>query len=528
MKHTSISHEEFFFYLYFIIMVGAKGLGFINGSVEYKVCIVIAMLFLALKLLVGKYCIAEYVVIALLLFLCTYIWHITGNQCFFICISLVVAFKGISAKKAFGIGAFIWTLAFIIQIITQLLNIRTRDFVIHNKYGLGYIIRWALGYSHPNVLQISYAIMIMYLFFVFRPLGKRLVKSIVISTLGACYIFMYSLSTTGMLLYVMFIFFVLIFELRREHGIKKGKISKILLKSIFPLSVGFSVFAPALLSGKTFEIADRLMTTRLSLSRKFYNDYGLSLFGKNFTGLPASVTLDCSYTRLLIYGGAVLFIIVCVGYILMINDAVNEENSSDNSFKLAIIFCTVIAGISEPFMFNESFKNLTLIFIGEWFFTKVSKWETNSNTYCIIKSSNVSIPIMINRNKVLEEIVRMKDSIRLITVIALLCATMGTVFYSFSVDLPDRVYALRTSCDTDDNSESVYLTEEEVSEFSSNDDVLILNYKDSKTALLCFSGRIIEIEYIRGMISSFVWGGIAAILISFIYCYIWLFMHTCG
>ena len=67
---------------------------------------------------------------------------------------------------------------------------------------------------------------------------------------------------------------------------------------------------------------------------------------------------------------------------------------------------------------------------------------------------------------------------------------------------------------------SVYLTEEEVSEFSSNDDVLILNYKDSKTALLCFSGRIIEIEYISGMISSFGWGGIAAILISFIYCYI--------
>ena len=41
-----------------------------------------------------------------------------------------------------------------IQVITQLLNLRARDFVIHNKYHLGYVIRWALGYSHPIDYQL--------------------------------------------------------------------------------------------------------------------------------------------------------------------------------------------------------------------------------------------------------------------------------------------------------------------------------------------------------------------------------------
>lgn len=519
MKHTTVSLEEFFFYVYFIIMLGAKGLGLVSGSTAYKACIVIAMFFLALKLAAGKYSFAEYAVIALLLILCIYIWSVTGNQGFFICMSLVVSLKHISVKKVFNIGAFIWTSAFIIQIIRQLLNLRTRDFVIHNKYGLGYIVRWALGYSHPNVLQISYAVMVMLLFYAFRPEGKKLVRSIIISFIGACYIFMYSLSATGMLLYFMFVVFVVIFEFERLHSKERNKGVKVILKLIFPFVIFASVLGPVILKGRAFEIVDRLMTTRLSLSKKFYADYGISLFGKDFSNLQAAITLDCSYTRLLMYGGLVIFILVCVGYVLMINDAVNEKMSNESSIKLAILFSTVIAGISEPFLFNESFKNLTLIFMGEWLFSKALRWSQVRKEYSIIKQRMITIPVFVSSSEIQCSFDRMRNKKRALTVVILLCAVMGTMCYMFSAKLPDEVCALRTSCDTDDNSVSKYLTEEEVEQYDNSGNVWILNYKDSDTQMLFFSGRIIQVEFVRGVVSSFVWSGAAALFVAFLYFY---------
>jgi hypothetical protein len=518
MNHTTVSLEELFFYIYFIIMTVAKGLGLVDGMI-YKACLLTAMFFVILKLLVGKYSIAEYVIIASLLLMCLYIWHVTGNMSFFICVTLVVSLKNVPVRRVFNVGAFVWTFAFMIQVITQLLNLRARDFVIHNKYHLGYVIRWALGYSHPNVLQISYAILVMYLFYVFRPEGRKLVKYILISFAGACYIFMYSLSATGMLMYLMFVFFLVCFEYAGKHKGKRNRTSIILLNMIFPLAAGISVLGPVILSGRAFDIVNRLMTTRLELSKRFYTDYGISLFGQNFSKLPAVLTLDCSYTRLLMYGGLILFIIMCVGYILMINDALKEKCSVENSIKLAIIFSTIIAGMSEPFLFNESFKNLTLIFLGEWMFSKGLKWAQKGAQYHMLRfrMQNVDIPNIINRDRVTVAHEQMKNKRTSIIVVILICGSIGTAVYCGTVSLPNEVYALRVSCDTDDNSKNVYLTESEAEELRSSGEAWILNYKDEKTPLLCFTGSTIHAEYVRGIVSSFAWSVLAVYVIMVLF-----------
>ena len=519
MDYTKVSLEELFFYIYFIIMAGAKGLGAVDGTRAYKVCLVISMFFLILKLGIGEYSIGEYITIAVLLLLCMYVWYITGNKAFFICMSLVISLKNIPIRRVFNVGAFVWTSAFLFQVITQLLNLRTRDFVIHNKYHLGYVIRWALGYSHPNVLQISYAVLVMYLFYVFRPEGRKLVKGIIISFIGACYIFMYSLSATGMLMYLMFVFFLVCFEYAGNHRNTRGRVSTVLLNMIFPLAAGISVIGPVVLRGRAFEIVNRLMTTRLALSKRFYTDYGISLFGWDFTKLPAALTLDCSYTRLLMYGGLILFILMCIGYIFMISDALRENHSSENSIKLAIIFSTLIAGMSEPFLFNESFKNLSLIFLGEWLFRKGLLWAQKGASYRIVRlrEQNVDIPCVINCDRVIAVHEQMKKKRAVVILAILICGSIGTTVYCSTVDLPDKIYALRVSCDTDEDSKNVYLSESDVSELKSSENALILNYKDADTPLLCFSGSTICAEYIRGIVSSFIWSGAAIYIIMALY-----------
>ena len=521
MNCTKVSLEELLFYMYFIIMAGAKGLGAVDGTLVYKVCLVISMFFLILKLGIGEYSIGEYITIATLLLLCIYVWYITGNKAFFICMSLVISLKNIPIRRVFNVGAFVWTSAFLVQVITQLLNLRTRDFVIHNKYHLGYVIRWALGYSHPNVLQISYVVLVMYLFYAFRLEGRKLVKGIIISFAGACYIFMYSLSATGMLMYLIFVLFLVCFEYARKHRSTRNSAAVVLLNMIFPLAAGISVIGPIVLKGRAFEIVNHLMTTRLALSKKFYTNYGISLFGQDFTKLPAALTLDCSYTRLLMYGGIILFIVMCIGYICMINDALKEKCSVENSIKLAIIFSTVIAGMSEPFLFNESFKNLSLIFLGEWLFGKGLLWAQKGASYCIVRfrEQNADIPCVINCDRVIVVHEQMKKKRAVMILAILICGSIGTTVYCSTVDLPDKIYALRVSCDTDEDSKNVYLSESDAAELKSSENALILNYKDADTPLLCFSGSTIRAEYIRGIVSSFVWSGATIYMIMALYFY---------
>jgi hypothetical protein len=219
------------------------------------------------------------------------------------------------------------------------------------------------------------------------------------------------------------------------------------------------------------------------------------------------------------YGGLIIFIIMCVGYIFTINDALKEKCSVENSIKLAIIFSTVIAGMSEPFLFNESFKNLTLIFLGEWMFSKGLKWAQNGAQYCILRfrMQTIDIPCMIDNSNIISAHEQMKKK-RIVMIFAIVVSgSIGTAVYCGTVNLPNEVYALRVSCDTDDDSKNVYLTESEAAELRSSGDALILNYKDEKTPLLCFTGSTIRAEYIRGIVSSFVWSGITVYVIMILF-----------
>lgn len=74
--------------------------------------------------------------------------------------------------------------------------------------------------------------------------------------------------------------------------------------------------------------------------------------------------IDCSYVYILMYYGIILFAIISIGYFVTIRREVKLMRRKE----LAIMTGFLVAGMSEPFMANLSFKNLTLIFIGECYY----------------------------------------------------------------------------------------------------------------------------------------------------------------
>ena len=362
-----LSAEELFFCLYFIPMLILKGFGCTDGPV-YKGVILFSGLMILCKILSGRrsYSIPEYLLILVLLSISFLVWHQSGNIAVFMGSLMVLSMKNMNPKKVFRIGSVLWLFCFTAQFVMGITGITAPQFVIHNKFHFGYIIRWAFGFTHPNVLQISYVVLILYILYGFGNgiSMKRLFHFLVIAAVGALYVFIYTLSITGMLSFVAMVLFILYFEGSRHAGRKRSIAENVILELIFPVCILFSILAPILLTGRSFELLNSIMTNRPSLTRFFFQNYPLTPFGQDFTDLPSVLTLDCSYANLLFYGGLVIFLLMCTGYLITIHQMLHESPSYENSAGLTILYTVVITAVSEPFAFNTSCKNVSLFLVG--------------------------------------------------------------------------------------------------------------------------------------------------------------------
>ena len=81
--------------------------------------------------------------------------------------------------------------------------------------------------------------------------------------------------------------------------------------------------------------------------------------------------------------------------------------------------CFLIAGITEPFLFNTSFKNLTLLLIGEQFFELLK--QENSREKALIQKWNLEIALPTAKIDRLREqiIIIWSDYSRRITVVSI-------------------------------------------------------------------------------------------------------------
>ena len=506
-KILHISLVEILFLLSFGIMILAKGIGLVEGTILFKTALLASAFCIFIKILIDKYSLIEYAYIISFILLGIIIWRVSSNQAPLLFIFILVGMKNVSLERVFKLGALIWTTTFVFQIVTHILDLRYQDFVIHHKFGMGYMIRWALGYTHPNVLQISYGVLVAYLLYSFELKGKKKYMMLILSFLGSFYIFLYSLSATGLILYVSLVFFYLIATYKYECRKKINKLEKILINLVLPFSVFIAVIIPVVLQGETFDKVNQLFETRLSLTKTFVSNYGINLFGHNFSDLYYGLTLDSSYPYLLMYGGLIVFVIVIVLYVFLIKDSVKQYNESldyRDAVEISILLSFVIAAISEPFFFNTSYKNVTWLFLGSYVWKKIKK---DALEFQIIKKEmQFDIPI----NKLLKVKKQFCNSyiknIKAIISISIILAFISSIFVFKTFNIPKTVYALRSSCQTTEDSESIYISEENALSLNNDSDVWFLNYKDEETPMLKFDGSIAYIDRYRMSISMFIWG----------------------
>ena len=487
MKTLSI--REYLFFVYFGMMLWIKGIGLVGGGF-YNLILVVSTLMVFVITFMGKTTPLAFVFYLVLLFVVGILpWRLAGDQGPLWCILFIMAARDMEPKRIAAFGVKIWGMAFCVQMITQLTWLRTRDFVIHDK-SFGYVIRWALGYSHPNVFQISYGILVMLLFYIYRPRGKKLILSVLLALFGGAWVFINSLSTTGAIFLVAFLFFYTAFDIYQKKPYPA--IVRILTYAVLPVALVFSLILPLVLNGRAFDIMNRIMSTRYAMTRRFMTESGLTLFGAGIV-FSHSEMIDCSFANLLILGGTVPFILMCAAYIFTLHRLLVKRDGS----AIAIIIACMIAGISEPFMFNTSFKNISLIFVAAELGSLIMECKLTPDVL-----TDVVYPLPLLERRVKSPVFFSADVMKRFISVLFICACLLGILGNLLKPIPETVYALRANCDVPDSMPILHLSVEEAETIRDDSSSWLLNYVDEATPMHRFTGSIVRVEKIRVIISS--------------------------
>ena len=520
VKHGSEIIEfdlaEIFYYLFWLTMIYAKGTGLYEGMPAYKTCLVLAMLFWSIKLILTRYTAADLCWMTPLLFFGGWIYLHSGDQSALILIAVMVGLKDVKLSRVFFSGAVMWSGCFIFSLLRTFLGGYTGPILAHEKLGLGPILRWSLGYPHPNVLHVTYVIISAFILYLWnQKKGRGQWTITLLLLLGNIYIFVYSVSFTGFLLMMV----LLIFNLYLSGREKLNRVENILLQSIFPFCILFSVVGPIVIDGdsRLFQFLTNALNSRYSATKIYIRELGITWWGAEVPSLHG-FAVDCSYTWALLSYGCVFFLLIVIGYLFTINQLMKNRQWTE----LAIVLALLVAGISEPFLFNTSFKNITVLFVGScllsWSKKIAEKGERNIWSRDILMCScfNKKIEMSFSRINMFGRFLEMSlyKKRNKICIFMFGVGSICTLAVFLWGQKPDSIFIGTGSTDCGTREEKYIDINRLPDDFNSE----IYEYPGPDGAMYEFSGNMVTIEYIRNILSGGVFGSMA----SGMMCMVWV------
>lgn len=388
-ENTTIQLSELIYLAYFTVMFGARAIGLYEGMLPYNIMLVTGMLLFLLKIAMTRHTYGEYLLIGVLLFISLIVYYNTGEKGLLLYFTMMLGMKNVSLKRVMKWAAAILSVSFMVLVFLSVFGLKQDITYLHDRAGFGQVLRHSLGYPYPNTLFTTYIVLMVLIMYV---LGKQTKKQLVITStlmfLGAVYIYLYSCSNTGLIVATFYLLANLWLQLRNRLSI----VEKIVLLMAYPGCALLSIVGPLVTSGTLFQLMDTVLHNRWAYSYYYLTTEPVTLFGTRFGETPnENYMIDSSFLYSFLQIGVIPFLIVTVLMIGMIVCYVKK----DKRIELAMIISFCVLGLSDPFFFNLSYKNLMFLFIGELLYLQTSKACKGllAKEICILKCGERSISV---------------------------------------------------------------------------------------------------------------------------------------
>ncbi len=506
MDKIKVKISELLYYCFFGLLLFAKGIGLYDGQTAFKLILIAAAAAWIGKMCLTAYTRKEFIIIVLLLGTGIITYLVSGEKGAVLYILMITGLKNIPIKRVFTVGAWIWSISFIGTAILNATHLIDGPFKVHEKLGMDMLIRWGLGQSHPNVLHISYLVLVMFLVYL---LGEKLtLKAVIGLMIGNILVFTFSVSSTGVITVTFYLGICLYCHYRK----KPGRLEYLSAQMIFPIILLYSFAAPLVLKGELFERVNHFTNTRLNLARHFLTLRGPSLFGNRVADIITSqLTMDNSYVNAYVTYGLILTILIVGLYLVLIRKYCHDNRNGE----LAIILACLVAGIMEPFLFNTSFKNISLLFAAEILFTEK-------------EGGKIRLPGRLDREVQLSfsGIGRLGEGFRTtlkvkgnkLLAAGLLFGLLGGIGYALLWNKPEAIIVPKKDIDVAILQQHPELEPIYIDNPGEVEKVIIYGYQSGETEMIvCDGEKFIAIELYRGMLTWGMLTGFAAFTCMLVY-----------
>ncbi len=496
---------ELIYYIYFIIVFGAKAIGLNEGQVLFNGCIVAGTVLFVLKVLTTRTSIFEYLLTAGITLAGAITYYCSGEKGILLYFTMMLGMKAISEKKVFKMSLYILGFSFLILHLLSLSGLITELNHMYKKGGYGFLLRRSLGYPYPNTTHTTFLILIILFYYLYKEKNiRQLLTSMVITMLLNLYLYVYTVSLTGLISVSIYLAATFYFRVRKN----RSKIENILIELLFPATVIFSITGPVLAKGEVFDFLNKVLHKRYEYALYYLQNEKITPFGSRFAEAPSNwYMIDNSFLYLFLQLGVVTFTIVCLLYLFWIHHILKSNKTPE----LAIIVTFCFIGMSDPFLFNLSCKNITFVFIGAWFFEAAKEFskrlpDTLTKEYVLlpIGSIRINLPdissckIFIFAGKLKKDI--SENALRYVVVFAV-SGLLAAGIYSSVATAPEFIYVDEAIVDPYFSNDSIEMTKEDAMAAQAAGDI-IQGYDENDPTMYVFDDEAPLMEHYRRIIST--------------------------
>ena len=524
----TISYREFFFYLYFAVMFGMRMWGVYEGTMLYGPLLVLGFLLWGVSVLMTRHTVLEYLIMGAFLALAAVVYLNSGEKGLLLYFTLMLGMKNIDIKKLFKVGIVAGGIGMALLVFLTSFGILEEVAYLQSRPHIGTIFRHALGMPHPNTLSSSFFIIsVMVMYVIGHEDRIKVWKTSGILAVIAAYLYSYSGSRTGIAINFGYLALNLFYAYRKKTGI----IEKTILTLLLPVIWGVSILLPALATDALIDkllAIDHTLMSRLEIGKDYLQKCPVTLFGTVVFDGTQRYGIDLSQLNLFLNLGIIAFVVVSVLNIWLVADEVKENRISE----LVITFTFLVMGVTDPFLYNISFKNLCFVFMGAMIYRYLAEVHDRIPQWMRAEIQ----PIGIEDAKIAVDfpgwIISLKESARKLSCkkrgIAFICsvslALLSAALIYIMSPVPQFALADRNEREHILIKELVgkTYTEGEIEEIKSHGNV-VLNYKDENELMYVYysdenepieggyySKNAALMEKVRKSISVLFWGTIGA------------------
>lgn len=360
-------------YIFLGVISICKALGLSSNNRIYIITFALGTFLAIIKIINDKFTKRELIIMIMIGLVGIIDLFIGGTSTVLFTIVVLSCTKNINIKRVLKI--FFWTKVWsiLIMILFSGMGIIENNFIIHYRAGIGFVKRFCFGYGHPNIAQLSLAIIIILGYYLY----PKKYNIIIIILLGSAnyLLYKYTLSRTSFLISMFFLISIILYKYIKIYRSILLYISKNSTIIFFIVSIAIAILYERF---NVIKVLDVMVTGRFGYMNTIITNYIPPLFGSQ--KYNEVVMFDNGYFTLL-YEGGVLATIFFLYYLTKLTYKFYKEKKE---LELILIFFMSMLGFFESFYINIV-MNCSLIFISHVLFKeRKANNEKNYDFYTYI------------------------------------------------------------------------------------------------------------------------------------------------